>query len=104
VDAQGWSGIALKTCKGQTPSLLAYCWGKQTGHYLTMQDLTNPGLALVHSANLCSQLALSVDYFEGNSRQYMPQSRPAERAAFPAYFHVTAGSLHIPAAQGPGLY
>lgn len=104
IEAQGWSGVALKTCKGQTPTLLAYCWGKQTGQYLTLQDLTNPGLALVHSANLCAMLRLSVDYFEGNNRQYMPHARAAERAVFPAYFQVTAGSLHLPATQGPGLY
>jgi L-alanine-DL-glutamate epimerase-like enolase superfamily enzyme len=104
VDEQGWSGVALKTCKGQSAALLAYCWGKQRGRYLTLQDLTNPGLALVHSANLCAQLALSVDYFEGNNRQYMPAARPAERAAYPDYFRAVAGSLHLPDSQGPGLY
>jgi L-alanine-DL-glutamate epimerase-like enolase superfamily enzyme len=60
----GWSGLSVKTCKGQTHCLLAYCWGKQNGQFLTLQDLTNPGLALVHSANLCAQLELNVDYFE----------------------------------------
>ena len=42
----GWSGLALKTCKGQTHSLLAYCWGKKHDQFMTIQDLTNPGLAL----------------------------------------------------------
>ena len=54
----GWSGLAVKTCKGHTHSLLAYCWGRHHRLYLTLQDLTNPGLALVHSANFCAHLHL----------------------------------------------
>lgn len=100
----GWSGLALKTCKGQSHTLLAYCWGKQHGLFMTLQDLTNPGLALVHSANLCAHLALSVDSFEGNSRQYAPAACPAEQAAYPAYFAVHEGCLHLPAHQPLGLY
>lgn len=100
----GWSGLALKTCKGQSHTLLAYCWGKQHQLFMTLQDLTNPGLALVHSANLCAQLALSVDYFEGNSRQYVPAACPAEQVAYPAYFAVTDGCLQLPDRQPFGLY
>lgn len=100
----GWSGLALKTCKGQSHTLLAYCWGKQHQLFMTLQDLTNPGLALVHSANLCAHLALAVDYFEGNSRQYAPTACPAEQATYPAYFAVTDGCLHLPAHQPLGLY
>ena len=100
----GWSGLAVKTCKGHTHSLLAYCWGRQHGLYLTLQDLTNPGLALVHSVNFCAHLRLDVDCFEGNYRQFMPLSRPYEQAAHPAYFQVTDGQLHLPPDMGPGLY
>lgn len=100
----GWSGLALKSCKGQSHSLLAYCWGKQHNLYMTLQDLTNPGLALVHSANLCAHLALSVDYFEGNSRQYTPVACPEEQAAYPTYFRVHDGCLHLPVAEPFGLY
>jgi L-alanine-DL-glutamate epimerase-like enolase superfamily enzyme len=73
--AQGWSGLAIKTGKGQSSSLLAYCWAKHHGYYVTLQDLTNPGHALVHSANLCAHLDLATDSFECNSRQYMPCAR-----------------------------
>jgi L-alanine-DL-glutamate epimerase-like enolase superfamily enzyme len=101
---QGWSGIALKSCKGQTASLLAYCWARAKGYALTVQDLTNPGLALVHSANLCAHLALSVGYFECNSRQYMPHACPAEQALYPRYFRASHGGLAIGSATGIGLY
>ena len=100
----GWSGLAVKTCKGHTHSLLAYCWGRQHGLYLTLQDLTNPGLALVHSVNFCAHLRLDVDCFEGNYRQFMPLSRPREQAAHSAYFQVADGQLSLPPDMGPGLY
>lgn len=101
--AQGWSGLAIKTCKGQSAALLAYCWAKAHGDYITLQDLTNPGRALVQSANLAAHLALNVDAFECNSRQYMPHARPAEQAKHPAYFRAVKGALQLPAAQ-VGLY
>jgi L-alanine-DL-glutamate epimerase-like enolase superfamily enzyme len=102
--AQGWSGLAVKTCKGQSASLLAYCWAKANGYHVTIQDLTNPGRALVHSANLCAHLALSVDAFECNSRQYMPHARPAEQATHPTYFRTVDGALYLENAQPIGLY
>ena len=102
--AQGWSGFAVKTCKGQSASLLAYCWAKANEHHVTIQDLTNPGRALVHSANLCAHLALSVDSFECNSRQYMPQSRPAEQGDHPTYFRSVEGKLCLNAESSGGLY
>lgn len=100
----GWSGLALKTCKGQSHTLLAYCWGKRHNLFMTLQDLTNPGLALVHSANLCAHLGLAVDYFEGNSRQYAPAACLAEQAAYPAYFQLHDGCLHLPDREPFGLY
>ena len=61
----GWSGLAVKTCKGHTHSLLAYCWGRHHRLYLTLQDLTNPGLALVHSVNFCAPPAPGRGLFRG---------------------------------------
>lgn len=101
---QGWSGLAVKTCKGHTHALLAYCWAKQHNQTVTLQDLTNVGYALVHSANLCAHLELSFDYFECNQRQYLPHAQPALRATYPAYFAVEAGALHLPGSSTPGLY
>ena len=101
---QGWSGLALKSCKGQTHSLLAYCWGRVQGLFMTVQDLTNPGLALVHSANLCAHLALDVTCFEANSHQYAPDACPQEQAAYPDFFHVHDGVITLPDAPPMGLY
>ncbi len=102
--AQGWTGLAIKTCKGHSTALIAYCWAREHGKYITLQDLTNPGRALVHSANFCAHLALSTDSFECNSRQYMPHARPAEQAAHPAYFRAVEGALCLPSSPAIGLY
>ena len=48
---QGWSGFAVKTCKGQSFSLVAAAWAKEHGLLVALQDLTNPGLAAIHSAS-----------------------------------------------------
>ncbi|MBU6350944.1 MAG: hypothetical protein KGS73_12420 [Chloroflexi bacterium] len=63
-----------------------YCWARRHHLYITIQDLTNPGRALVHSANLASYLALAYNDLECNSRQYMPAAAPAEQAAYRPYF------------------
>lgn len=104
LQALGWSGLAVKTCKGHTHSILAYCWAVRHNLYVTLQDLTNPGRALVHSANLASYLRLANDYLECNSRQYMPDAAPDEQAAHPDYFHVAEGAIQLPECVGPGLY
>lgn len=101
---QGWSGVALKTCKGHTHTLSAYCWAKRNGMYITLQDLTNPGMAHVQSAHLFSRLAVSCDVFEFNSRQYTPYARSEERQRFPSLFEVQDGRISTRDIRGIGLY
>jgi L-alanine-DL-glutamate epimerase-like enolase superfamily enzyme len=45
--ADGWSGVALKTCKGHSFTLIAAAWAREHGMLLAMQDLTNPGFAAI---------------------------------------------------------
>ena len=68
---QGWSGLALKTCKGHSFALTAAAWARERGLLLTMQDLTNPGLAAIHSALLAARLE-TLNGVELNSPQYTP--------------------------------
>ena len=103
VDRQGWSGIAVKTCKGQTHVMLAYCWAREHGRFVTIQDLTNPGLALVHSAQLARRLDLSAECIEFNSRQYIPLGCVEERAGHETLFQVRDGVLYY-GGKGAGLY
>ncbi len=104
IDRLGWSGVALKTCKGQSHAILTYCWAKQKDLFITVQDLTNPGYALVQSANLASRLELSADVFEFNSRQYVPFSRVEERKQYPELFQVRNGQIRLAEVNHLGLY
>lgn len=99
----GFSGVALKACKGQTHTLLAYSWARANGCFITIQDLTNPGLAQVQSAELARRLHLSEDSLEYNSRQYIPHSCIDERTGHESLFDVVDGSLHY-GKKGSGLY
>ncbi len=70
---QGWSGLALKTCKGHSFVLTVAAWAHRHGLLLTMQDLTNPGLAAIHSYLLAARLPL-LGGIELNSPQFTPQA------------------------------
>jgi L-alanine-DL-glutamate epimerase-like enolase superfamily enzyme len=104
VEDLGWSGVALKTGRGHSQSLLAYCWARSKNRYITMQDLTNPGLALVHSANMCSHFAISVKAFEHNSRQYIPHSGRAEIMDYLGIHRVKDGRIDLIDMKNIGIY
>jgi len=69
--AQGWSGLALKTCKGHSFALVAAAWAHQNGMILTLQDLTNPGYSAIHAA-LFAAYVPTLNGVELNSPQYTP--------------------------------
>ncbi|MFC5653251.1 enolase C-terminal domain-like protein [Paenibacillus solisilvae] len=100
----GWNGVALKTCKGHTHALLTYCWAKRNNLYITVQDLTNIGISLVHSVGLSSRLKLAWDCSETNSRQYLPFSQPMVQEKYPELFISRDGQLIVSDLRGPGLY
>lgn len=103
LESMGWSGVALKTCKGHSHALLAYCWARDKGRYITLQDLTNPGYAFAQAASLFGHLSLSVEALEFNSRQYAPFSRTEEQRAYDHLFRVCEGRIVLGEARC-GLY
>lgn len=74
--AQGWSGLALKTCKGHSFALVAAAWARQHGLLCTLQDLTNPGYAAVHAA-LLAAFVPTLNGLELNSPQFTPEANAA---------------------------
>ena len=98
----GYSGVALKTCKGQSHSLLLAAAARKHGAYLCVQDLTCPGLSLVHSAGLAAHLP-GVHALEANSRQYIPSANRRWKSRFPALFRITNGRLGTAGLTGTGL-
>lgn len=73
VVAQGWSGLALKTCKGHSFALAAAAWARERGMMVSLQDLTNPGLSAIHAALFASRVQ-TVNGVELNSPQYTPSA------------------------------
>lgn len=68
---QGWSGLALKTCKGHSFALAAAAWAHERGMSLSLQDLTNPGLSAIHAAWMAAMLP-TINGVELNSPQFTP--------------------------------
>jgi hypothetical protein len=98
----GWSGVALKTCKCHTMALLTAARAAEARIPYTVQDLTNPGLALLHSVGLASQLVPLIGV-EANSRQFYPATSDPERAVHPGIVEVRDGVARTDTLKGPGL-
>ncbi|HEU5050747.1 MAG TPA: enolase C-terminal domain-like protein [Gemmatimonadales bacterium] len=97
----GWNGIALKTCKTQSLMLLAIAKATGLGLQVSVQDLTNPGIALLQSVALASRLP-ETRPMETNQRQYFPRTSDPEAAVYPEIFRVRDGRVPAIALTGPG--
>lgn len=98
----GYSGVALKACKGQTEALLMGAAAQKYGMFLCVQDLSCPGYSFLQSASLCARIP-TVQAIEGNSRQYCPAGNDGWRDRFPGMFRITDGTVSTAELCGPGL-
>lgn len=98
----GYTGAALKACKGQSASLLMAAAARKMGLFLCVQDLTCPGASFVHSAGLAAHVP-GVAAIEANARQYMPAANKSWEERLPGLFRVTDGTLETGLLTGPGL-
>lgn len=98
----GYTGAALKACKGQTQALLMGAAAQKFGLFLCVQDLTCPGASLIHSAGLAAHVP-GVAAIEANSRQYVPAANEGWEERFPGIFDVRDGFVHTGQLTGPGL-
>lgn len=98
----GYTGVALKACKGQSQAMLMAAAGRKFGMFLCVQDLSCPGASLVHSAGIASHVP-GVSGIEANSRQYLPAANAEWAPKFPGLFKITTGTLDTSQLTGPGL-
>jgi L-alanine-DL-glutamate epimerase-like enolase superfamily enzyme len=98
----GYSGVALKACKGQTGALLMGAAAQKYGMFLCVQDLTCPGASFLHSASLAARIP-GAAAIEGNARQYCPAGNQGWSDRFPSVFRVQDGIVGTAALDGPGL-
>jgi L-alanine-DL-glutamate epimerase-like enolase superfamily enzyme len=99
---QGYSGVALKACKGHTEALFAAAAAQKFGLFLCVQDLTCPGYSFLHSASIAARVP-TVAAIEGNGRQYCPTLNRKWAHQFPAMFDITDGTVGTGVLTGIGL-
>ncbi len=98
----GYTGAALKACKGQSQSLLMAAAARKYGMFLCVQDLSCPGASLIHSAGLAAHVP-GVSAIESNSRQYVPAANHPWEERFPGIFRITDGTMRTECLTGAGL-
>ncbi len=98
----GYSGVALKACKGQSEALLMGAAAQKFKMFLCVQDLTCVGASFLHSATLSARIP-TVAAIEGNGRQYCPAANAGWAEKYPSMFTVRDGTLGTDALDGPGL-
>lgn len=89
---QGYSGVALKACKGHSEALLMGAAAQKFGLFLCVQDLTCVGASFLHSASLAARIP-TIAAIEGNGRQYCPAGNRGWEDRFPAMFQITDGTV-----------
>ncbi len=98
----GYTGVALKACKGQSHALLMAAAAQKYGMFLCVQDLTCPGASLIHSAGIAARVPGNAG-IEANARQFVPDANVAWEPRFPGLFTIRGGLMHTGQLTGPGL-
>jgi L-alanine-DL-glutamate epimerase-like enolase superfamily enzyme len=99
---QGYSGVALKACKGHSEALLMGAAAQKYNLFLCVQDLTCVGRSFLHSASVAARIP-TVAAIEGNGRQYCPAGNKDWEDQFPAMFDIRDGSVGTGSLDGVGL-
>ena len=98
----GYTGVALKACKGQTHAMLLAAAAQKFGMFLCVQDLTCPGASLIHSAGIAARVPGNAG-IEANARQFVPAASAAWEKRFPGLFTIRNGLMATGQLTGPGL-
>lgn len=99
---QGWSGLALKTCKGHSFALVAAAWAMEHGLTLALQDLTNPGYSGIHAALFAAYIP-TINGVELNSPQFTPAANESFMPQWAGLFDVHDGYHHLHRVAPAGL-
>jgi L-alanine-DL-glutamate epimerase-like enolase superfamily enzyme len=98
----GYTGAALKACKGQSQSLLMAAAAQKYGMFLCVQDLTCVGASLIHSAGLAAHIP-GVAAIESNGRQYCPAANEPWAQSHPGIMRIADGTMATETLTGLGL-
>ncbi len=98
----GYTGAALKVCKGHSQSLLLAAAVQKYRMFRSVQDLTCPGASLIHSAGLAAHVP-GVAAIEANAREYVPAANKGWEDRFPGIFKVRNGWMDTSGLGRPGI-
>ncbi|HVY93189.1 MAG TPA: enolase C-terminal domain-like protein, partial [Bryobacteraceae bacterium] len=98
----GYTGVALKACKGQSQTLLLAAAAQKYKMFRCVQDLTCPGAALVHSVGIAAHIP-GTAAVEANAREYVPSASKGWEKRYPGIFNVRDGYLDTKGLDGLGL-
>jgi hypothetical protein len=98
----GYTGVALKACKGQSQAMLMAAAAQKFGMSLSVMDLTCPGASFVHSAGIAAHVP-AVMGIEHNSRQYLPAANEPWRDRYPGVFNIENGTIKTSSLRRTGL-
>jgi hypothetical protein len=98
----GYTGVALKACKGQSQAMLMAAAALKYKMFVCVQDLTCPGASLIHSVGISAHVP-AVAGIEANARQYVPAANRPWEQRFPGIFNVRDGYVRTAEIGGPGL-
>jgi L-alanine-DL-glutamate epimerase-like enolase superfamily enzyme len=98
----GYTGVALKACKGQSHAMLMAAAAQKFGMFLCVQDLTCPGASLIHSAGIAARVPGNAG-IEANARQFVPSANQPWEPRFPGLFTIRDGVMRTGQLTGPGL-
>jgi len=98
----GYTGVALKACKGQSQAMLMAAAAQKYGMFLCVQDLTCPGASLIQSAGIAARVPGNAG-IEANARQFVPSASAAWEPRFPGLFKIRNGVMRTGQLTGPGL-
>ena len=98
----GYTGAALKACKGQSQAMLMAAAAQKHKMFLCVQDLTCPGAAFVHSAGIAAHVP-GVAGVEANAREYVPIANKPWESRLPGIFIIKDGRMRTSTLTGPGL-
>ena len=99
----GYSGVALKACKGHREALLMGAAAQKHGMFLCVQDLTCVGYSFLHSASIAARVP-TVAAIEGNGRQYCPAGNRGWEERYPGMFDIHDGTVPTESLVGSGLF
>jgi L-alanine-DL-glutamate epimerase-like enolase superfamily enzyme len=98
----GYTGVALKACKGQSQAMLMAAAAQKFGMFICVQDLTCPGASLIQSAGIAARVPGAAG-IEANARQFVPSANQAWESRFPGLFTIHDGLMQTGQLTGPGL-